>query len=186
MMNSTDDLHYSVIRGYLDSCERLLLVANTVTPAQYSASWKNHNGIGPHMRHAYEHLIALMDGCAEGVVRYDARERNTALETEPTTFVEAMDDVVAWAQQLVPAMLDDPLVVCQIPRVDAPETRSSSTLRRELLFLTSHTIHHLAIVAMLAELQGINLPPDLGVAYSTTTHEHELRGEAPASAATTS
>ena len=186
MMTSSNEPDCAVIRGFVESCERMLLVTRTVSPAQYGARWKEHNGIGPHMRHAFEHLAALMDGRDLGVVSYDGRERNAALERDPVAFSEAMDRVVGWASTLTPEMLDVPLSVCQIPRVDAPEARSASTLRRELLFLTSHTIHHLAIVAMLAELQGVDLPADLGVAYSTTTHEHQQRDGASASVAATS
>jgi hypothetical protein len=185
-MNDSAERNDTAIRGCVESCERMLLVANTVTPAQYRARWKDHKGIGPHLRHCYEHLAALMNGLDSGTISYDARERNVRIEQEPAALKEAMATVLSWVNALDPTRLDAPLTVCQIPRIDAPESPSTSTLQRELLFLTSHTIHHLALVSMLAELQGVSLPDDLGVAYSTTTHEHQQRGDAaPAITATT-
>lgn len=169
-----------VIRGCIESCDRLLLVAETVPGRLFHAAWKAHNGIGPHLRHCYEHLAALQNGFEAGTVRYDARERNETLERDPDAYVVALEPVVHWLRSLTADRLDTPLTVCQIPRVDTQETRSASTLRRELLFLTTHTIHHLALVALLAEIQGIALPPELGVAFSTTTHDHlQTRGAAP-------
>ena len=172
-MSDAVDSGIDVIRGCIESCERLLLVANTVPRDQFSTPWKRHNGIGPHLRHCHEHLAALHNGFGARAVQHDVRERNTTLERDPQAFVAALTPIVQWLEGLDPALLETPLTVCQVPRVDAPETRSESTLRRELLFLTSHTIHHLALVAMLAEVQGITLPDDLGVAYSTTTHDHQ-------------
>ncbi len=172
-MNPSNDSVDAVIQGCSESCRRLLAVARALTPKQYGERWRNRNGIGPHLRHCYEHLTALMDGMESGVVSYDARERNLLLEQDPQIFIDAMLPVAAWIESLNTSDLDTPLIVCQIPHVDVPEVRSSSTLQRELLFLTSHTIHHLAIVSMLAELHGAVVPDDLGVAYSTTTHEHQ-------------
>ncbi len=177
-MNDSTEINDTAIRGCVESCERMLLVANTVTPAQYRARWKDHNGISPHLRHCYEHLAALMNGLDFGTISYDTRERNVCIEQEPAALKEAMAMLLSWINALDPTRLDTPLTICQIPRIDAPESQSVSTLRRELSFLTSHTIHHLALVSILAELQGVILPDDLGVAYSTTTHEHQQRGHA--------
>lgn len=175
----------AAIQGCLESCERLLLVVRAVTPDQYCATWKGHNGIGPHLRHCYEHLSALRDGLGAGTICYDARERDARLEHDPGAFAAAMTAITEWLAGLDATELDRPLKTSQIPQVDAAPALSESSLRRELLFVTSHTIHHLAIVSMLAELHGIALPEALGVAYSTTAHERERAAQdAPHAAAT--
>lgn len=178
-MNDSDERGDAVLLGCVESCERLLQVADSVTREQYVACWKARNGIGPHLRHCYEHLAALHQGLPDGTIRYDARARDAHIEEDPERFKSAMAPVVSWIRTLVAADLDQSLTIRQIPRIDAPESVSDSTLRRELLFLTSHTIHHLAIVGMLAEVQGVTLPRELGVAYSTTTHEHRQRDISP-------
>ena len=47
--------------------------------------------------------------------------------------------------------------------------RVDTNMERELAFLSSHTIHHLAIMSLLAEARGVEIPPGLGVAFSTAT-----------------
>jgi len=42
-----------------------------------------------------------------------------------------------------------------------------STLGRELAFVNSHTIHHQALIAVLLELSGVQVPDHLGLAPST-------------------
>jgi hypothetical protein len=46
-----------------------------------------------------------------------------------------------------------------------------TNVERELLFLSSHTIHHIAIMSLLAERVGMTVPADLGVAFSTASYE---------------
>ena len=176
-MNGSVERDDVVIQGCLDSCARLLVVTNTLTALQFCARWNAHNGIGPHMRHCYEHFSALKDGLDVATINYDVRERDQKLEQDPAAFAAVMTEIIDWLEAMDAASLEAPLTIRQIPRIGAEEISSESTLRRELLFLTSHTIHHLAIVSMLAEIQGVVLPPELGAAYSTTTHEQHQDSE---------
>jgi len=43
----------------------------------------------------------------------------------------------------------------------------STSVERELVFLASHTIHHMAIIGMLAEQAGMEVSSDFGVHPST-------------------
>ncbi len=47
------------------------------------------------------------------------------------------------------------------------EQWSHSTVRRELQFLLSHTVHHFALIAVLLERFEIAVPDDFGIAPST-------------------
>jgi len=51
---------------------------------------------------------------------------------------------------------------------------SRSTIQRELQFLSSHTVHHFAIVAMILKIQGFETPDTFGVAPSTLKYENRL------------
>ena len=42
-----------------------------------------------------------------------------------------------------------------------------STLRRELAFVISHTVHHQALIAMLLAVAGLQVPESFGLAPST-------------------
>jgi hypothetical protein len=45
-----------------------------------------------------------------------------------------------------------------------------SNLERELLFLSGHTIHHIAIMALLVRGEGVGLPDGVDMAFSTAAH----------------
>ena len=62
---------------------------------------------------------------------------------------------------------------------DEAEQWSRSTVRRELQFLLSHTIHHFALIGLLLHQQGIDPGPDFGVAPSTLRHWREQAPCAP-------
>ena len=51
---------------------------------------------------------------------------------------------------------------------------STSSVRRELLFLLSHTVHHNALVKELLRARGHALADDFGVAPSTLEHRARL------------
>lgn len=185
MLHLLETISDPAIRGCLESCGHLLAVVRALTPAQYRATWKGRKGIGPHMRHCVEHLTALRAGLQEGVICYDARGRDQHLEQDPKACATALVEVSGWIAALHLERLDEPLATCQIAQADAPPARSASSLRRELLFVTSHNIHHLAVIAMLAELQDIPLPPEIGLAHATRAYERDQqrRAQAPGAAA---
>jgi hypothetical protein len=46
-------------------------------------------------------------------------------------------------------------------------TWSQSSVTRELQALLSHTVHHYALIALMLQLNGFEVPEELGVAPST-------------------
>jgi hypothetical protein len=56
---------------------------------------------------------------------------------------------------------------------------SHSTVRRELQFLLSHTVHHFALIAVLLERFEIAVPDDFGIAPSTLRYWQEQAPCAP-------
>jgi hypothetical protein len=47
---------------------------------------------------------------------------------------------------------------------------SPSSDTREMQYLLSHTVHHFALIAVIAGLVGVSVPSDFGVAPSTLKH----------------
>ncbi|MEP0552783.1 MAG: hypothetical protein ABJE29_00430, partial [Balneola sp.] len=50
---------------------------------------------------------------------------------------------------------------------------SVSSIRRELQFLVSHTVHHYALIGLILKTMDVEVPEDFGVAPSTLKHESE-------------
>ena len=137
--------------------------------------------IGGHVRHVLDHYRLFLAGLPAGEVDYDARERDTAVELECAAAAAAAG-IAAQGLRAVPAAhLGRPLRVhqqgaYQPGRFDACESRAD----RELLFLQSHTVHHFALVALLARAQGLQPPARFGVAPSTVTWLESRAGAAAA------
>jgi hypothetical protein len=52
-----------------------------------------------------------------------------------------------------------------------------SSVGRELQMLSSHAVHHFALIGFILGLLGVTLPPNFGVAPSTLHHRETLAGE---------
>lgn len=125
---------------------------------------------GAHLRHILDMIGCLLRGLESGVVDYEARARDAAVETDRDAcraalrFArEALDELAAAAD--CPAALrvhgDTPV------GMEGARALAGSTLERELQFLLNHGLHHFALIAAGLRLRGIQVPADFGMAPST-------------------
>ena len=105
---------------------------------------------------------------------YDARPREGALEHDPLAARAALAEIADDLAGIDRADLGRAFVVRQLPAPACSPVSSPTRLDRELLFLSGHTIHHIAIMLLAARAAGIELPAALGVAYSTEAHHESL------------
>lgn len=142
-----------------------------LSPTQYAGVRGGHSSAGAQFRHILDHYAALFEGMRDGRVNYDARRRDPAIEHDPAA-------AAAEAQRWINA-LEDLDVADAARRVlvhsdsgggpDCADWRESS-VGRELQFLTSHTVHHYALIKLLLEWHGVVLDRDFGMAPSTRAH----------------
>lgn len=127
------------------------------------------SAIGGHVRHNLDHFFCFQEGVNTGHANYDARPRDELLETDPDYASGKMANLIAFLESLEPQQLLETLKVKMDSGTTHEESNiwSDSSVRRELLFLISHTIHHYALIATLCANEGIDLPKDFGVAPST-------------------
>ena len=156
----------AALRERLDELMRLVL---TLSPAAYCARTSRVSGsVGEHVRHVLDHLSSLVAACPSAMLSYDHRTRGTAVETEPSVAVREMMRLDAALERWADRSLDQPLAVATVLSTDGRSVTGWSTLARELAFVTSHTIHHQAIVALLLEQQGSDVADErFGYAPST-------------------
>ncbi|MEN8163066.1 MAG: hypothetical protein ABFS37_02975 [Acidobacteriota bacterium] len=164
-MKSTTGKASLGLQGCLETCRRCehlvrLCSETTVDSCLFEA-------IGPHLRHCLDHFRSLLTGLDTGTIDYDARERDPGLETDPGLFLAALYEVTAELAGLGGISTTQAVEVTQTPAPERPPISVGSTLERELIFLSSHTIHHLALVIEVAEGRGVEMPPHLGLAFST-------------------
>lgn len=123
--------------------------------------------VGPHLRHVLDHYAAFLSGLSGFRVDYDAREREPRLESEIEFACARMREISGELVLVEEDLLELPIQIrleCGGPE---SEQWSHSTVRRELQFLLSHTVHHFALIAVLLERFEIAVPDDFGIAPST-------------------
>lgn len=124
--------------------------------------------IGQHVRHIIELFICLEKGYVTGIVNYEKRKRELAIETDKE-----------YARQLLLG------ISRSIDRTDKTllleanyDEHSDETLLigtnyyREIVYNLEHTVHHMALIRVgINEVSGIQVPQEFGVAASTIKHK---------------
>jgi uncharacterized damage-inducible protein DinB len=143
-------------------------VIRPLTRAQYTRREVNASGsIGAHVRHCLDHVCALECGIATGEISYDHRTRNTVVEHDPEFAAARLRRAISRLGGVADYLLDRPLtLVAQIDQT-GQRVRVATSVGRELTFVISHTIHHSAMIAVLLEQAGQDLPARFGVAPTT-------------------
>ncbi len=125
-------------------------------------------GIGAHLRHCLDFYGAFLSGIGQGKVNYDMRERNELIETNRFSASSKIIEAIAQLQLLPVNEPDKELLVkLEGEQVENASAWSRSSIRRELQFLLSHTVHHYALISVLMRMQGIQPAADFGIAPST-------------------
>lgn len=133
--------------------------------------------VGPHVRHIVEHYQALLQalGSNEQCVDYDARNRDLRVQTDPTMTLAALHKLIEKIEALAVQpnfTLDTPLTTrLQAGAQGELELKVTTTLGRELLFLSSHTVHHYALLGQYCRAAGVELGHDFGKAPATIAFE---------------
>lgn len=126
--------------------------------------------VGAHLRHVIEHYEALLLPTEPGLVDYDARPRDTALEQDPRVAQQRLLGLVRTLQ--VAHALDAPLQVRGRGGVLGDfGFEVTSTLGRELVFLAGHAVHHYAVLMPHCHEHGITVSQHFGKAPATVAHE---------------
>lgn len=161
---------HSPIVALEGALEELASVVAALSPEAYGARlFPNASGsIGEHVRHCLDHASALVTADPSSCLSYDRRERGTAIETDPAQALRSIQllrikiAVGRWSTRL-----DEPICVMSTVAHGGAMLSGMSTLGRELAFVLNHTIHHQAMIGLLATLHGCDVPDGFGFAPST-------------------
>ena len=157
---------------------RLSHLLHIVTEAQYT--WRfGHNkaSIGRHTRHVLDHYDSFLRDLPHGLLSYDCRSRDPVIEQAPRAATASLTRIIN-ALTILSLTPTEPVTVSALTDPSMAPLLVQSTIARELTFLQTHTIHHLALMHILAEIQGISLPADFGHAPATSHHEETTKARA--------
>lgn len=150
----------------LGQLEQLL---QSLGPQQYQkhSGVRAQHSIGKHVRHIIDHYAAFLGSLciSAGELDYEARERDPALESDPERARVRLRELAHELRtQNGASHADSMAMIC---REEEGELATPTSVGRELAFLSSHTIHHMAILGLLVEAEGLELPEAFGVHSST-------------------
>ncbi len=164
------------VAGCLLICSQCEVIALSLTDEQYAARLAGKASIGEHLRHCVEHFSLLLEGLDRGNIDYDARRRNVELERCTTLFVATIRNIAIQLKNIDELPMARPLNVRMLFAPHTEPVDVASTLGRELGFVSSHAIHHIAIVKMLALSLGASLPEEYGIGPATMLHRAAIAG----------
>ncbi len=124
--------------------------------------------IGEHVRHIVEMFVGLQDGYTAGIVNYESRKRDIAIETSKETAIDVMAKINA-------ALLNENKSLV----LEAGFDENSDALNkiptnyfREIAYNLEHAIHHMALIKIgIKQVSEIVLPDGYGVASSTIKYK---------------
>lgn len=136
------------------------------------ASGGGDQGLSPagvHFRHVFDHYRAFLMGLATDEIDYDARNRQVPLEHDRQLAIQTALGFLTDLGRLPAELADRPVRVTarSVASHEPGPDWSQSSLKRELQFLVSHTVHHYALIKELLRRAGFDAGEDFGVAPST-------------------
>ena len=166
-------------RVFLRQLEALLA---RISAVEYRRCVDERHSLGRHLRHIIDHYQALfvaLHGHDNPVLDYEKRQRDPVLEDDPGAAHQALTAIQGHLDQLTREPLPASLLMAY-PCNAGPGTALAdpqdeplaitTTVERELIFLASHTVHHMALMGRLATHLDLSLPAAFGVHPSTLRH----------------
>jgi hypothetical protein len=123
---------------------------------------------GGHLRHIVEFYQAFLSGLESSHIDYDARPRDLAVERFRESAESAIYSILN-ALETSHDVRTDRIIWVRMEDASAAVAKPfmESSVSRELQVLSSHTIHHFALISMTLRLHGVEMEADFGMAPST-------------------
>ncbi|MDA7705279.1 hypothetical protein N8772_02240 [Rickettsiales bacterium] len=125
--------------------------------------------IGQHLRHIFDHLIILYDGMDLNILDYNKRNRHNIIETDPKLARKKLNELYN-SLKIMPITDRDINIISEISVDNKINLQIKSNLKREILYIINHTIHHLAHIKIIAQFMDIKLPEKIGLAPATSSY----------------
>ena len=158
----------NMLRDFYDVCNR-------VPRDIYNTAQNNNSSIGAHMRHSLEFIQIIVEQAESGTIDYESRIRNTIYESDPEAAKIGFAKIIQQLTSLIDDMGANKVVeVMETPGFGIEKIPVASSLGREVLFGIQHSIHHFAVVKILAANNDIEFSKDFGVTSATQAHNKKL------------
>jgi hypothetical protein len=147
--------------------------------------------VGSHLRHVLEFYECFLQGLESGRIDYDRRRRDVTVENSRRIAAARISAIICSLQKLAPqrksvaaisaageeatsscgalerATLNAQCMLAVRMENDEDGVYLQSSIGRELQALSSHTIHHFALIGVTLRLHGFPIDPEFGMSPST-------------------
>ncbi len=153
----------------IEQCDQILSI---VSQENYCDESKGSSSMGAHIRHILDRFHCFFAGLGDASIDYDARKRDREIEQNLEAATFALASVARKIEQMRTSVTSIELIsVRESVLPSSPAVEIPSTVERELMGLITHSIHHLAIIALQAKSFGYQIDSDFGKAPSTIVYE---------------
>jgi len=124
---------------------------------------------GAHLRHILDFYRCFLEGLEFSHIDYDARRRDNTVEHSRDAASSAIRSIIR-ALETSPELSHERIIWVRMEDADGAAVREGfmeSSISRELQVLSSHTVHHFALIAITLRMHGVELDPEFGMAPST-------------------
>ena len=162
----------SIVDANIETLDQAHSLIDTISAEayQYTASPITNSSIGEHFRHILDMYFALMSGADKGVVDFNIRRRGTEIEKNPNIAIDQIQQIKQWLWSLDTDKNRKFQLNTEVALRATRSVEILSNLARELIFTSSHAVHHYAVIGIIAKLQGLEVDSALGIAAATATN----------------
>jgi len=148
-----------------------LSLVNQIDDATFSSSPQGlaPHRVGSHLRHVLEFYECFLSGLEASRIDYDARKHDETLERNRHSAAAKICSIIQRLEE-ASSLPEDSRLAVRMENADEGVYLSSS-VGRELQALSSHTIHHFALIAVTLRLHGLEVDPTFGMSPSTLRYQ---------------
>lgn len=148
--------------SYIKELNSFLNEINDDLYAHVSSDHSFSGSIGAHIRHILEFYQQFLVSVETGLIDYDARRRHQLIETNRRFAIDYSENLFRNFNSLI--INENDILTYLFNGRFMP-----TSIGRELCYLSEHTIHHLALIRLIAESKGFkfNDLSNFGIANST-------------------
>lgn len=162
-----------VVKGNLETIQQAQGLLDSLDDSSYCHICTPHinSSIGQHIRHIIDNYLVIVNGFSKKHIDYNLRRRGAKVETCLTTAKQELNNIKQWLLTLSQEALATPVtIVSEVCLEEEQSDHLVSSLHRELIFVASHCIHHMALIGVAVKLQNLETPKHFGLAPATATY----------------
>ena len=154
-----------LIQGCIEGLNSLTNSIKDLEIKHYIFFEKGISSIGEHTRHCLEHFFCFMEKSTK--LDYSLRRRDKDIEKNKDLAIKKIKEIINYLENIKG---DESLIVKDFTSKAGKKEEFNSSERRELLFLSSHTLHHITIINLILKNLSLFVDEENQLAFSTLNH----------------